>query len=336
MPRRRFAKGGTSMTRKILLALLCAALLGAGVSAPTSAEDYPSKPIHIVVPYPPGGSADLIARMLADKLAKSTGQTVVVENKGGASGMIGSDYVAHAPADGYTLLIAISDTHAINPAVSAKLPYDPQKDFAPISLLAIQPFVLVAGPSAKTSVLNELVRDAKARPGKITYASNGPGGLQHLAMELLSSTAGISLLHVPYKGAGPALSDVMGGHVDAIFISIQGAGGNLNSDKLRALAIAAPNRLAVAPDIPTFAESGYAFEVNQWYGLMAPRGTPPAILAMLNEHAKAAMAAPDVSGKLTSNGTEPIGSSGEEFAAFLARDIAKWANVAKANNIRTD
>lgn len=317
--------------RPVLYATLACAMV---VAAPTLAETYPSKPITIVVPYPPGGSADLIGRMVADKLSKSIGQPAIVENRGGGSGAIGSELVARAQPDGYTLLVAIADTHAINPAVSAHINYDPKRDFAPISLLAVQPFVLAVGSTVQAKSLAEFIKAAKANPGKLTYASNGAGGLQHLAMEMLSPVAGISLLHVPYKGAAPALSDVMGGHVDAIFISLQGGGTNITTGKLRPLAITSAKRLEVAPDIPTFTEEGYpAFQVQQWYGLLAPRGTPAGIIAKLNEHVAAAMKAPDVSEKLKSAGTEPRGSTAEEFAAYLDREIAQWANVAKTNNI---
>jgi len=307
------------------------------VPAVHAADPYPSRPIKIVVPYPPGGSADLIGRMVADKMSKSIGQPTIVENKGGASGAIGSDFVAHAQPDGYTIAIAIADTHAINPAVNPKLPYDAQKDFVPISLLATQPFVLAVGPSVQARTLAEFVASAKQNPGKLTFASNGPGGLQHLAMELFAQIAGIKLLHVPYKGAAPALSDVIGGQVDAIFISLQGAGGNLTGGKLRALAITSPERLTVAPDIPTFAESGYPrFRMAQWYGLLAPKGTPADIVQKLNAEARAAMNAPDVAEKLKAVGTEPVGSSAEQFQTFLAGEIVQWAKVAKDNVIQIE
>jgi tripartite-type tricarboxylate transporter receptor subunit TctC len=259
-----------------------------------------------------------------------------VENKGGATGAIGSEFVARADPDGYTLLIAIADTHAINPAVVPKLPYDPVKDFAPVSLLAVQPFALAVGPKSPAKTLAEFVAAAKDRPGAITYASNGTGGLQHLAMELFSSGSGIKTLHVPYKGAGPALQDVLGGQVDAIFISIQGAGGNLKGGKLRPLAITSPKRLAVAADIPTFAESGYPkFVVSQWYGLLAPKGTPAEIIDKLNREVKSGLEG-EISDKLRAAGTEPVGGTPAEFQAFLAGEIAQWAGVAKANNIRIE
>jgi tripartite-type tricarboxylate transporter receptor subunit TctC len=318
----------------MLHAVLACAMLTA---APAAAETYPSRPITIVVPYPPGGSADLIGRMVAEKLSRSIGQTAIVENRGGASGGIGSEMVARAQPDGYTVLIAIADTHAINPAINSRLNYDPKKDFVPISLLAVQPFALAVGPSMQAASLADFIKAAKAQPGKLTYASNGAGGLQHLAMEMLSPVAGISLLHIPYKGAAPALTDVMGGHVDAIFISLQGAGSNFKSGKLRPIVITSANRLDVAPEIPTFTEAGYAaFQVQQWYGLLAPRGTPPEIIAKLNEHAAAAIKAPDVSEKLKSAGTEPRGTTPQEFTTFLDREIAQWANVVKTNNIKID
>jgi tripartite-type tricarboxylate transporter receptor subunit TctC len=234
--------------------LLAAALVG---TACLAQDKFPSRPIKLVVPYPPGGSADLIGRMVAEKLSHSLGQPVVVDNKGGASGAIGSEYVSRAAPDGYTLLVAISDTHAINPAVMAQLPYDPQKDFVPVSLMATQPFVLAVGRKVAASNLAEFVTLAKQKPGTVTYASNGKGGLQHLAMELFSRAAGMQTLHVPYKGAAPALQDVIGGQVDALFISLQGAGGNLASGNLRPLAISAPRRLPAAPEVPTFAEAGF-------------------------------------------------------------------------------
>lgn len=323
--------------RKTLSMLLCGAAIALALPAGALAADFPTRTIKIVVPYPPGGSADLIGRMVAEKMAKSTGQPVIVENKGGATGAIGSEFVARADPDGYTLLIAIADTHAINPAVVPRLPYDPLKDFVPISLLATQPFVLAAGPAMPAKNIAEFVALAREKPGAITYASNGTGGLQHLAMELFSSAAGIKTLHVPYKGAGPALTDTMGGQVHSIFISLQGGGSNLKTDKLRPLAITSAARLAVAPEIPTFVESGYpGFQMSQWYGILAPRGTPADIIDKLNQHVKAAINASDVSDKLKAAGTEPVGSSPEQFLAFLTREIAQWASVAKANNIRLE
>ena len=316
--------------------LLGAAIAVAGFIAPLhAADDYPNRPIHLVVPYPPGGSADLIGRMLADKLSHSLGQTVIVENKGGASGTIGSEYVARALPDGYTLLIGISDTHAINPAVFANLSYNAQRDFTPISLLAVQPFVLAVGPTVKAKTLAEFVADAKSRATPMSFSSNGVGGLQHLAMESFSALADFKALHVPYKGAAPALTDVLGGHIDATFISLQGAGSNITSGQLRPLAITAPKRLTSAPDIPTFAESGYpTFTVDQWYGLFGPSKLPADIVAKLNSLAAAAMTAPDVAGKLIPAGTQPSPDTPDEFAGFVKNQITTWSDVAKKNGIK--
>lgn len=314
--------------------LLASALLCTGALAQA---DFPSRPIKLVVPYPPGGSADLIGRMVAEKMTQSLGQPVVVDNKGGASGSIGSDFVSRAAPDGYTVGVAISDTHAINPAVMPQLPYDPQKDFVPVSLMATQPFVLAVGRRTTARTVAEFVAAAKQKPGTLTYASNGKGGLQHLAMELFGRAAGMEMLHVPYKGAGPALADVIGGQVDSLFISLQGAGSNFASGNLRSLAISAPHRLAVAPDLPTFAEAGFPnVTITQWYALMAPKGTPPQIVDKLNQHVKAALASPDVADKLKSAGTEPVGSSPEQMRTFLAAEVRKWGEVAKAVGVKLE
>jgi tripartite-type tricarboxylate transporter receptor subunit TctC len=321
------------MLRRTALVLAATLLCTAALAQ----DRFPSRPIKLVVPYPPGGSADLVGRMVAEKLSQSLGQPVVVDNKGGASGAIGSDFVSRAAPDGYTLLVAISDTHAINPAVMGQLPYDPQKDFVPVSLLATQPFVLAVGRKSTAATLAEFVATAKQKPDSVTYASNGKGGLQHLAMELFNRTAGMQTLHVPYKGAAPALQDVMGGQVDALFISLQGAGGNFASGGLRPLAISAPRRLAVAPDVPTFAEAGYPnVTISQWYAMMAPKGTPPAIVDLVGRHVKMALASPDVADKLKSAGTEPVGGTPEQMRTFLAGEIRKWADLAKSVGVKLD
>lgn len=321
-------------TRRSLFPLAGGALASALATRPALAAQYPGRPIHLVVPYPPGGSADLISRLIADKMGRSLHGSVIVENRGGASGAIGTAYVARARPDGYTIAMAIADTMAINPAVFAHLPYKPDQ-FEPITLLALQPFVVAVGPSVKAKTLAELLQEAKAKPGTISFASNGTGGLQHLAIEMLNAAAGVKLLHVPYEGAGPALSDVMGGHVDAIFISLQAGGSGIRSGKLRPLAITSEKRLSIAPNIPTFAELGYkSFQVQQWYGLVAPHGTPQPIVTQLNKVAVAAINAPGVADKLKASGTEPVGSTPAAFGKFLNQQVAQWASVAKANNIR--
>jgi tripartite-type tricarboxylate transporter receptor subunit TctC len=325
------------MQRRTALFLLAAAVQALGAAPAAQAADYPAKPIHIVVPYPPGGSADLIGRMVGERLAQSLGQPVVVDNKAGASGSIGSDAVARAAPDGYTLLVAISDTHAINPAVMPRLPYDPQKDFAPVALMATQPMLLAVGRNMPARTLGELVELARQKPGSLTYASNGKGGLQHLAMELFSRAAKTKLLHVPYKGAGPALSDVIGGQVDALFISLQGAGSNVAAGNLRPLAVAAERRLAALPGVPTLAEAGYpGLAITQWYGLMAPAGTPADIVARLNREVNAVLASHEVAEKLKAAGTEPAGGSPEQFRGFLAGEARRWAEVAASVGARLE
>jgi tripartite-type tricarboxylate transporter receptor subunit TctC len=320
--------------KRILLAAAAVALF---VPLAAQAQEFPSKPITLVVPYPPGGSADLIGRVLADKLGNRLGQAIVVENRGGAAGAIGSESVARANADGYTLLIGISDTHAIGPAVNPALPYDAEADFAPVSLLAIQPLNLAVGATSGITSLAEFVERAKADPGKVTYASNGIGGIQHLAMELFSTQAGIETLHIPYPGAGPAITDVIGGHVNGLFISYQAAGSHIEAGNLTALAVSSEERLDALPDTPTFAEAGFAeFQANQWYGLFAPAGTPEDIVQKLAEESAAVMSDTEVAQPLLDAGTRPIGGTPQEFTTFLGEQIGTWKGVAQQANIKLD
>lgn len=316
---------------------LCGAI-GALLAPPAwAAENYPSETVTIVVPYPPGGSADLIGRMLADKLSESLGATVIVDNRGGASGAIGSEYAARSNPDGHTILIGIADTHAINPAVSTNLPYDPVEDFEPISLLATQPFILAVGAATEAQTLEDFIAEARANPGEAFYASNGTGGMQHLAMELFAPMAGIEVSHVPYPGSGPALADVAGGHVESIFISLQAGGGNFAAGTLRPLAISSAERLNEAPDLPTFTELGYPeFQIQQWYGAFVPAGTPADIVELLNEHVSSAMLSEDITAQLGAAGTQTVGGTPEEFRAFLEGEIALWDEVATTNEITVD
>lgn len=320
-----------------ILMTIAAGALAASMPFATQAQDYPSKPITLIVPYPPGGSADLIGRVLADKLGNRLGQAIVVENRGGAAGAIGSEAVARANADGYTLLIGISDTHAIGPAVNPNLPYNAETDFAPVSLLAIQPLNLSVGAASGITTLEEFVAKAKAEPGKVTYASNGIGGIQHLAMELFSTQAGIETLHIPYPGAGPAITDVIGGHVDGLFISYQAAGSHIEAKNMVSLAVSSEKRLGALPDTPTFAEAGLPdFQANQWYGLFAPAGTPDEIVQKLAEESAAVMANPEVAQPLLDAGTSPVGSTPAEFTTFLGEQLGVWKGVAEQANIQLD
>lgn len=312
------------------------ALFGFALFNMALAAAYPNKTVTIIVPYPPGGSADLIGRLIANKMSESMNQTVIVENKGGASGSIGSELAARARPDGYTLLVGISDTHAINPAINPKLNYKPIEDFTPVSLLAVQPFLLTVGPSMKTQTFAEFADEAKKNPGAITYASNGVGGLQHLSMELLASQSGIDVTHVPYKGSGPALADVIGGHVDSIFISLQAGKGNIDAGQLRPLAGTSGERIAALPEVPTFKESGYPdFVVQQFYALFAPAGMDPELIKIINKHAVDAILSPDVAEeKLGSAGTRAVGSTPGELKDYLQEQVDLWAKVAKENNIQ--
>jgi tripartite-type tricarboxylate transporter receptor subunit TctC len=322
------------MMRKFALALVGLLAPMFSGALPAAAQDYPSRTIRLIVPYPPGGSADLIGRMLADQLTERMRQTVIVENRGGASGAIGSEAVARAKPDGYTVLIGIADTHAIGPAVNKNLPYHPINDFEPISLLATQPLALAVGPAVKADSLDSFVKAAQAARDSMSYASNGVGGIQHMAMESIASMAKFQPLHVPFPGSGPAMADVIGGHVDAIFISLQGGDALFKAGSLRALAIGAPKRLEAAPSVPTFAESGYPdFMAQQWYGLFAPKGMQTEIVDILNKQVAVSMKDPKIADKLGAAGTTAIGSASAEFATFLKDQVVMWDKVATENNI---
>lgn len=325
---------------KSTLLLAIAAGLSATISIAPSiavAQDYPERTVTIIVPYPPGGSADLIGRMLADQLNDIMDQTVIVENRGGASGAIGSEAVARANPDGHTLLIGIGDTHAINPAVNPNLSYDALADFEPISLLARQPLALAVGPSVEAETFEDFLQAAQSEPGSIFYASNGTGGMQHLSMLSLEAQADFEAVHVPFPGSGPAMADLIGGHVDAIFISLQGGGANFDAGTIRALAISSSERLDVAPEVPTFAELGLEeFQAEQWYGLFAPAGTPPELVELISGHASDAIMRPEVADSLGASGTQAVGSSSDEFEAFLAEQIDIWAEIAGEHNITAE
>ncbi|KAB2905547.1 MAG: tripartite tricarboxylate transporter substrate binding protein [Burkholderiaceae bacterium] len=320
-------------TLTILAAVL--ALPGAAMAQPDA--HWPSKPIKWVVPFPPGGAMDTIARTLGDKAARELGQPFVVENRPGAGGNIGADYVAKQPADGYTILIT-SIGMATNKALYAKLSYDPVKDFAPISLLAVVPNVLVvnAAQSADKSV-KDVVAHARRDPGKLTYASAGNGTSIHLAGEMFAALAGLNLVHVPYKGSGPAVTDMLGGQMDLMFDSITSARPHIQSGKLRALGVTTTRRSSALPDVPTIAEAGVpGYEVSPWFAVFAPAGTPADVVARLNKVLNESMKQPDTLKKLESVGAEPIGSTPQELATHLAKELDRWGKLIKERNIRLD
>ena len=312
--------------RRIIVAVACLALASPHAIAQTS-QNYPDRPVKIVVPWAAGGFTDRLGRMLADKMTKTIGQTVLVENRPGASGSIGSDQVARAAPDGYTLLLTTSDSTV---RLMQDKRVDPAGDFEQISLLATQPVYLSVGPKMSAKTLDEFIGMAKSRPGEITYASSGEGSAVHLAMELFASSAGIKLNHIPYKGMGPALTDLLGSQVDAVLLSMQGSGGNFQTGRLRPLAITAPKRSELMPEVPTIAESGVpSYQLMLWYGLAAPKGTPQPIIEKLNKEVKAAIAQPDIQAQLKEGGTDPIGSSSAELVDFVRAELAKWGPMIK-------
>ncbi|MFS8978966.1 tripartite tricarboxylate transporter substrate binding protein [Cupriavidus necator] len=308
----------------------------AAASAPAHAA-WPDHSIRWIVPFPAGGAMDNIARTLGEDMSRTLGQAIVVENRPGAGGNIGAELVARAPADGYTMII-VANGMAVNPALYGKLSYDPVKDFAPVSLLAVVPNVLVAS-KAKSPVktVAEVVANAKARPGKYTYASAGNGTSIHLAGELFTSMAGVDLLHVPYKGSGPAMTDLLGGQVDYMFDSITSAKPHIDSGKLTAIAVTTTKRSTALPNVPTVAESGLAgYELSPWFAAFVPARTPPAAIAKLNQAMLEALRNPAVQKRLAAIGAEPIGSTPAALRDHLARETAKWGELIRARGIRAD
>lgn len=322
------------------LAAFCAALALPGLATAQSA--WPSKPVRIVVPFAPGGTTDILARVLAPELSKVFGQSFVVDNKAGAGGNIGAEIVAKSPADGYTLLMGTVGTHGINKALYAKLPYDPQKDFAPVTLVAGVPNVMVMNTKRAQELgiasVADFVRYAKAHPGRLNMASSGNGTSIHLAGELFKSRNGIYMTHIPYRGSGPALKDLIGGAVDVMFDNLPSAMPHIQSGSLKAFAVTSGQRSAALPDLPTVAEAGKlpGFEASSWFGLLAPAGTPADIVARLQQETAKAMALPAVKERLLAQGAIPGGTSPAEFAQQIDAEITKWAGVVKASGARVD
>ena len=301
------------------------------------AQEWPSKPIRWIVPFPPGGAMDVIARALADRSSKTLGQAIVVENKPGAGGNIGSELVARSDADGYTMLIT-SIGMATNKYLYPKLPYDPVKDFAPVSLVAIVPNVLVTNstqPNVKT--VADVITNAKAQPGKLTYASAGNGTSIHLAGEVFTSMAKIDMQHIPYKGSGPAVTDLLGGQVNYMFDSITSAKPHITSGKLRAIGLTTSKRSKSLPGIPTISESGLpGYDVTPWFAVFVPTNTPKPIIKKLNAALISSMATSEIGEKFEAIGAEPIGSSPEELSIYLNKEIDRWGKVITNNNIKSD
>jgi len=302
-----------------------------------SAQAYPSKPIHLIVPFPPGGGNDTVARAIAQQVGPDLGQPMVVDNRPGAGGSVGAELAAKAPPDGYTLFLAGVGSHAVNPNVHAKLPYDPMKDFAPITLLASAPSVLVVTPSVPARTIAEFTAYARANPGKLNYASNGSGSAAQLAAAMYETMAGVRMVHVPYKGIAPAMTDLMGGEVQLMFGTIVALVPHIQAGKLRALAVTSRKRSALLPDVPTLAESGLPdYQAGSWYGIEAPAGTPREIIERLNSVMVKALKQPEVAKRLAAEGAEVIGSTPEEFGAHIKSELARVGAVVRAAGIRAE
>ncbi len=313
-------------------------LVAAGLSPLAHAQAvYPSKPVRIIVPSTPAGVLDNVTRALALRLADQLGQPIVIENKGGAGGNIGAEAAARSPADGYTLFIGFNATHGANLALFGKLGYDPVKDFAPISLLASVPNIISVHPSVPVNTLAELVAMAKAKPGQLSYASSGNGTSTHLAAELFKALAGVDITHIPYKGSAPAVADTIAGHVPMIVDSVASSTAHVKAGKLKALATTGPKRLAVLPELPTVAESGYpGFASVAWVGLLAPAGTPKAIVEQLNAQVLKVMALPETRERMAAFGVEITTSTPDEFAAHIRSEMAKLGKVIRDANIKVN
>jgi tripartite-type tricarboxylate transporter receptor subunit TctC len=301
--------------------------------SPVHAQDYPSRLVRLVVPQAAGGGTDTFARAIGQKLAERWGQPVVIENKAGAGGVVGTDFVAKSAPDGYTLLVTYEGSQAINQSLYEKLPFDSLKDFTPIATIAVTPFILIVGPRVEEKALKEFISFARANPDRLSYGSAGNGSVNHLLGEMLKTEADIRIVHVPYKGASAAIGDVMGGHVDAAFASVPSVISSVQSNVVRALAVSSAKRIAVAPDIPTVAEAaGFEkFDVNPWWGILAPVGLSPVIAGKLSADIGEILKTPEMVEILAKQGATPLITSPEAFRALLAQDIEKWRKVVKAS-----
>lgn len=315
-------------------ALVC--LSGVSIAGLAHAQSWPTKPIKLIVPYPPGGGTDVIARIVQEPLAKELGQQVIIDNRGGAGGSIGSALAAQSASDGYTVLFTLS-SHTINPAIYTKLPFDTEKDFSSVVTVASLPQILVANPNFPAKTVKELIEMAKAKPGSISYASVGNGSPGHLAGAMMASDAGVDMTHIPYRGGGPAVTDVMAGQVPLLWVSIPAAAQFVKAGKLRALAVSTVKRSAVFPDVPTMVESGFkGFEVDSWYAMFVPAKTPQAIIDRINKATVNVLAQPEVKERLLGQGAEAVGDSPAQLSGVVKKEIAKWKQVVKTANIKVD
>lgn len=323
--------------KKIAISAMFMGAMGLFCPPSALAQNYPTRPIRLVVPFTPGGSTDILARAIGHELTRAWGQPVVIDNVPGAGGAIGADKVAKAPADGYTLLMGHIGTLAVNPSLYPKLPYDPVKDFAPVAWVARVPNVLVVHPSVKAGNVRELVALAKAKPGSLNYGSGGNGSAANLATEYFKMQTNTSLLHIPYRGTAPAITDLLGGQIQVLFTGAPAVIGQLKNGQLRALAVSSPQRLAVLPDVPTVAESGYKdFEADQWYGVVAPTGTSAAIVARLNTQINLALNSAELKTRLNSEGAIATPTTPEAFGKLIQREIERWKPVIQSGRVKAD
>ena len=314
------------------LLVLCAALVPV-----VSAQPFPSKPVKLVIPFPPGGSLDNVGRLLAQKISESWGQQVVVENKPGAGGNIGADAVAKSPADGYTVVMGALSTHAVNPSLDSTMPYDAVKDFAPLSLVAITPNVLIVKTGTPITSVRDLVAYAKANPGKTNFGSGSNGSAGHLAGELFKVDTGTEIVHVPYKGGAPATQGLLAGDTQFMFDNLANAMPQVKAGKLKALAVTTAERSKLAPELPTMAEAGLAgFDISTWFGLLAPAGTPRDVIAKWNAEVVKILNSPDMRERLTAQGAEAAPTTPEQFAAFIQSEIPKYARIVKISGAKVD
>jgi tripartite-type tricarboxylate transporter receptor subunit TctC len=320
--------------------LLAASALATSLLAPlgaSAADAFPSKTITVIVPFAAGGTTDILARVIGQALNKELGQPVIVDNRAGAGGNIGAALAAKAPADGYTLFMGTVGTHAINQALYKKLQFDPIKDFAPLTRVAMVPNLLVANPGKPYKTVKELIAYAKANPGKVTFGSSGNGSSIHLSGELFNSMAGVQMVHVPYKGSAPAVTDLLGGQIDVMFDNMPSSIQHVRTGKLRPIAVTTARRSPELPNVPTIAEAGVpGYEATSWFGLFAPAGTPAPVVAKLNAAIVKVLAQPDVKKKLAEQGAEPHAETPEQFADFIRKETAKWGQVVKASGATVD